>query len=50
LKIEKDTPQGTITEKVHLIYTQARNTYIEAQKFKVKLFDDLLKDLVKAIP
>jgi transposase len=50
LEIEKDTPQGTVTEKVHLTYTQAWNAYNEAQKSEVKLFDELLKDLVKAIP
>jgi transposase len=50
LEIEKDTPTGTVTEKVHLTYTQAWNAYNEAQKAEVKLFDDLLKDLVKAIP
>ena len=50
LEIEKDTPQGTVTEKVHLTYAQAWNAYNEAQKAEVNLFDDLLKDLVKAIP
>ena len=50
LEIEKDTPQGTVTEKVHLTYTQAWNAYNEAQKAEVNLFDELLKDLVKAIP
>jgi hypothetical protein len=50
LEIEKDTPQGTVTEKVHLTYTQAWNAYNEAQKAEIKLFDDLLKDLVKTIP
>ncbi|MGV8175102.1 MAG: transposase [Methanothrix sp.] len=50
LEIEKDTPTGTVTEKVHLTYTQAWNAYNEAQKAEVHLFDDLLKDLVKAIP
>jgi len=50
LQVEKDTPQGTVTEKVHLTYTQAWNAYNEAQKAEVNLFDDLLKDLVKAIP
>ena len=49
LEIEKDTPQGTVTEKVHLTYSQAWNAYNEAQKAEVKLFDDLLKDLVQAI-
>ncbi len=50
LEIEKDTPQGTVTEKVHLTYKQAWEAYNAAQKAEVKLFDDLLKDLVKAIP
>ena len=50
LEIEKDTPHGTVTEKVHLTYSQAWSAYNEAQKSEVKLFDDLLKDLVKAIP
>jgi transposase len=49
LEIEKDTPQGTVTEKVHLTYSQAWNAYNEAQKAEVNLFDDLLKDLVKVI-
>jgi hypothetical protein len=50
LEIEKDTPTGTVTEKVHLTYTQAWNAYNAAQKAEVNLFDKLLKDLVKAIP
>ena len=50
LEIEKDTPTGTVTEKVHLTYTQAWNAYNAAQKAEVNLFDALLKDLVKAIP
>lgn len=50
LEIEKDTPTGTVIEKVHLTYGQAWNAYNEAQKSEVHLFDDLLKDLVKAIP
>ena len=50
MEIEKDTPTGTVTEKVHLTYTQAWNAYNEAQKAEIKLFDELLKDLVKAIP
>ena len=50
LEIEKDTPQGTVTEKVHLTYKQAWEAYNAAQKAEVKLFDELLKDLVKAIP
>ena len=50
LEIENDTPEGVVTEKVHLTYAQAWNAYNEAQKAEVNLFDDLLKDLVKAIP
>jgi transposase len=50
LEIEKDTPQGTVTEKVHLTYKQAWDAYNAAQMAEVKLFDELLKDLVKAIP
>ncbi|HOV81592.1 MAG TPA: IS5 family transposase [Methanothrix sp.] len=50
LEIEKDTPQGTVTEKVHLTYKQAWDAYNTAQMVEVKLFDDLLKDLVKTIP
>ncbi|MCK9442434.1 MAG: SWIM zinc finger domain-containing protein [Methanothrix sp.] len=50
LQVEKDTPGGVVTEKVHLTYTQAWNAYNEAQKSEIKLFDELLKDLVKAIP
>jgi transposase len=50
LEVEKETPQGTVTEKIHLTYAQAWNAYNEAQKAEVKLFDELLKDLVKAIP
>jgi hypothetical protein len=50
LQVEKDTPQGPVTEKVHLTYAQAWNAYNEAQNVEVKLFDELLKDLVKAIP
>ena len=50
LEVEKDTPEGIVTEKVHLTYTQAWNAYNAAQKAEVHLFDELLKDLVKAIP
>lgn len=50
LEIEKDTPQGTVTEKVHLTYKQAWDAYNAAQQAEVKLFDELLKDLVKTIP
>jgi transposase len=50
LEVEKDTPTGTVTEKVHLTYKQAWDAYNAAQKAEVNLFDELLKDLVKAIP
>lgn len=50
LEIEKETPQGTYYEKVKLTYEQAWNAYNEAQKAEVKLFDELLKDLVQALP
>jgi transposase len=50
LEIEKDTPQGVVTEKIHLTYKQAWDAYNAAQKAEVRLFDELLKDLVKAIP
>lgn len=50
LEVQKETPEGTVTEKIHLTYKQAWNAYNEAQKAEVKLFDELLKDLVQAIP
>jgi transposase len=50
LEVEQETPEGTKTEKIHLTYKQAWNAYNEAQKAEVKLFDELLKDLVQAIP
>jgi len=49
-EVERETPQGTLTEKIHLTYKQAWNAYTEAQKAEVKLFDELLMDLVKAVP
>jgi transposase len=50
LEVEQETPEGTKTEKIRLTYKQAWNAYTEAQKAEVKLFDELLKDLVKAVP
>lgn len=41
LEVEKQTPQGTYYEKVNLTYAQAWNAYNEAQKAKVKLFDEI---------
>lgn len=49
LEIEKVTPKGTVTEKVHLTYAQAWKAYAEAQKEEIKLFDALLKDLVQSV-
>lgn len=50
LEVQKDTPKGTITEKIPLTYTQAWSAYNAAQTEEIKIFDALLKDLVKAIP
>jgi hypothetical protein len=50
LEVQKETSKGTVIEKVHLTYSQAWNAYNAAQKAEVNLFDELLKDLVKAIP
>lgn len=47
LGIEK--PDGT-TEKVRLTYKQAWSAYNQAQTSEIKLFDELLKDLVADIP
>lgn len=49
LQIEQDTPDGTQTEKVRLTYPQAWKAYTEAQNNEVRLFDELLKDLVEDI-
>ncbi|MCX6673471.1 MAG: hypothetical protein NTY37_06815 [Methanothrix sp.] len=40
MQVEKDTPTGTVIEKVHLTYTQAWNAYNEAQKAEIKLLVD----------
>ncbi|MGB7992346.1 IS5 family transposase [Methanoregula sp.] len=50
LEIQRDTPKGTVTEKVHLTYAQAWSAYNAAQTEEIKVFDALLKDLVKSIP
>lgn len=42
--------QGIVYEKVHLTYAQAWDAYNAAQKVEIKLFDELLRDLVQAIP
>ena len=50
LEVQKDTPTGTVSEKIHLTYAQAWSAYNAAQAEEIKIFDALLKDLVKAIP
>ncbi|MFY9749645.1 MAG: transposase [Methanoregula sp.] len=50
LEVQRDTPKGTVTEKMHLTYAQAWSAYNAAQTEEIRLFDALLKDLVKAIP
>lgn len=49
LEIERDTSEGMQTEKVRLTYPQAWRAYNEAQTNEVRLFDELLKDLVEDI-
>jgi transposase len=49
LSIEEDTPEGTQTKKVRLTYPQAWEAYNKAQTNEVRLFDELLKDLVEDI-
>jgi len=50
LEIQKDTPKGIVSEKVHLTYSQAWSAYNAAQSEEIKMFDALLKDLVGSIP
>ena len=50
LEVPGDTPKGTVSEKIHLTYAQAWSAYNAAQTEEIKIFDALLKDLVKAIP
>lgn len=50
LEIQQLTPKGIVTEKIHLTYAQAWSAYNAAQTEEIKIFDALLKDLVKAIP
>jgi len=50
LEVEKETPAGIVTEKIRLTYKQAWDAYNAAQKEEVRLFDELLKDLVNVIP
>ena len=50
LEVQRDTPKGTVSEKIRLTYAQAWSAYNAAQTEEIKIFDALLKDLVKAIP
>jgi len=50
LQIEQETPEGVKTEKIRLTYPQAWKAYNEAQTNEVRLFDELLRDLVEGIP
>jgi transposase len=50
LEIQRDTPEGTVTDKVRISYPQAWAAYNAAQMDEVRAFDALLRDLVEAIP
>lgn len=50
IQVEKDTPEGTVTERVPITYGQAWSAYNRAQMDEVRLFDKLLADLVAGIP
>lgn len=49
LQVEKETAKGTETTKIPLTHSQAWTAYNEAQTNEVRLFDELLKDLVQNI-
>lgn len=49
LKTEWDTPQGTVVKEKRLTYPQAWGAYRKAQTSEVKMFDELLSDLVESI-
>lgn len=49
LQVEKETETGVQVEKVRLTYKQAWKAYDAAQTGEIKLFDELLKDLVAGI-
>lgn len=50
LQIEHDTAEGIVVEKVPITYSQAWTAYNAAQTNEIRLFDELLKDLVQSIP
>lgn len=49
LQVEKQTPQGVKTERVRISYKQAWRAYNSAQTNEIRLFDELLSDLVQGI-
>lgn len=49
LQIEKDTPKGTEKTKIPLTHKQAWEVYNKAQTSEIKLFDELLKDIVESV-
>lgn len=49
LQVEKDTPKGIEETKVRLTYKQAWEVYNKAQTSEIKLFDELLKDIVESV-
>lgn len=49
LQVEKDTPKGIEKTKIRLTYKQAWEAYNKAQTSEIKLFDELLKDLVESV-
>jgi len=49
LKVEIDTPQGIKTVEKRISYPQAWGAYRQAQNAEVKLFDQLVSDLVEGV-
>jgi hypothetical protein len=49
LMMEQKTPIGTVTKEVRVSYKQEWSSYNQAQKSEVKLFDELLSDLVENV-
>lgn len=50
LEIQTNATKGTTTERVRLTYKQAWSAYNAAQASEVRLFDQLLSDLVQEVP
>ncbi|MBI3587710.1 transposase [Candidatus Micrarchaeota archaeon] len=49
LKAEMQTPTGIVVKEKRLTYSQAWKSYTAAQNAEVRLFDQLLKDLVQEV-